>query len=103
MSHFLMVELSERTFRAIDEIAALENLKPEQALLEMAEREIERRRVRRLIEVEFERKRARPEWESAWKKFEALREQLPDIPEEELIRDIDQAVQAVRAENKRNQ
>ncbi len=103
MSHRLTVELSEQTFRAIDEIATIEKLKPEQALIEMAEREIERRHLRTLMEAEFERKRARPEYDSVWKKFEELHEQIADIPEEELIRDIDEAVKAVRAENKRKQ
>ncbi len=96
-----LVTFSDPLLQELDDAAVERQVQLEDAIVQIVQEALERASRRARVFAEFERKRNRPERRAAWQKFEQARKRIKRIPEKELLKEIDAAVAAVRAEQKR--
>jgi hypothetical protein len=98
-SRQFVVTFSDPLLKELDNAAVERQMQLEDTIVQIVQEALERDRRRARVFAELAHKHNRPERKQAWKKFETSRKRLKRLPESELVREIDAAVAAVRAES----
>jgi len=91
------VKFPSQVMRDLDQIALHKKMDRADLVAEIVEKSLRRERAW----AEFERKRKSPEWRKATKQLMEFRKRIKRVPEAELEADIQEAITAVRAQQRK--
>lgn len=93
--------LTKREALELERLAITKKLKRQQVARKIFQDALRREHVRMQIAIEMERRRATPEWKTAFEGIAKFRSKVKKVPLSELDADITEAVQAVRKQTRK--
>lgn len=94
----MIVRLSPKMMRELDQIALEKKTKREHVLDDLLKEALRRKSAHRQVQEIMARRQASPEWNEAFKEIKHFRAKVKRIPEKELEQDIQTAIAAVRGQ-----
>lgn len=97
----MTISWSQATLQSIEELATQKNLTREAAVIEIVEEYLQREVRRARVIQEADRKRQSPQWQEAIDEIERIRAKAIQVPEEEFQADLREALEFIRAEERK--
>lgn len=96
----IVVLVSDKQIRELENLAKQRHVAREQIASEIFQDALRRESVRARIFAEMDERQKSPKWNETFEHIATFRANLPDIPEDELETDIEEAIRYVRSHPK---
>lgn len=97
----IIVRVTDKQIRELEKLAKQRQVAREQIASEIFQDALRREDIRARIFAEMDGRQKSPAWNEAFERIAKFRSNLPDIPEDELDADIEEAIRYVRSHPKK--